>query len=251
MSSTTDTHRVPFLLYASRRKDHFLRRRAAVAVTLTLGITGCMWTYLHVRDRMSRLESDPAIGPVDWSAVLGSRTLLGAAWRLSGDPSAKEGINVLGMKTGSIEIAAQRSLRYRDGCVQMPVRICNTSDEELIIPPLRARGRVEARRGIPAFVQLVPSGILSKGVRTLSPADVATIVWELPAQPKPASAHAYVLTCAESYWIRIDAKGSRGKNCDSWNEVREVSSGKHTRMDLLREVQDLGQRSKACVLRKR
>ena len=164
------------LEYASARSWWTRRRKVRLALTLAavvavsyLGYQG----YREIRRRMTLLDKDPFIGPVDWWAIARSRTLLGHAWRLSSDPvqarrivaghASDPGVEVVSefARSADVEVDLERTVEVADaGTLRLHVTVTNNSPKPAVVAPLRLRASTSSLAGRGACVMFVGRDLL-------------------------------------------------------------------------------------------
>ena len=164
------------LEYASARSWWTRRRKVRLALTLAavvavsyLGYQG----YREIRRRMTLLDKDPFIGPVDWWAIARSRTLLGHAWRLSSDPlqarrivaghASDPRVEVVSefARSADVEVDLERTVEFADdGTLRLHVMVANNSSKPAVVAPLRLRASTSSLAGRGACVTFVGRHLL-------------------------------------------------------------------------------------------
>jgi hypothetical protein len=198
---------------------HRSRRRVLISVAMPVLLCAVASGLIYgAYRRVTLLQHDARIGPVDWGAVLTSPTLLKAAWRLSTNPGLAKprpygagGIRFAGDPNDtSVSVS---SFRHTGGRLEVDVSVENVGDEALIIPAITKRGRIQRWVGWchfgkdDAMISTVPA--LGAGVRVLDPGESATLAVSFPAPRQPCTDIITLITFRAFYRLRIDAGDNR------------------------------------------
>lgn len=200
------------LCYARRYRSQRWRRAIAalfLAIVL-LGVAFCAYgAYQSVTRRMSRLQGNLCLQPLDWSTVLRSPDLCRLAWELSSDngvkwwqfasaPDAVRGLRLLGTEPESTELDIAFPLRYASGRLHLTLVITNRGDNSLLIPALqRVSSRDTGSDGDSLGVCCVFTvAWLAPGAQVVRPGETATLHISVAAPPRPRPTSVLVFTPA-------------------------------------------------------
>jgi len=136
------------LRYARAEKR---RTRHRTIILVLVGVISASGSYLgyyayeDIRARVILLNSDPRLGPIDWSTVLTSPALCRLAWefssdrtaisRLGNDATGVVGISLLGTDPNNAEIDLEFPLSYAEGQLKLRFTIRNKGRNTLLVPP--------------------------------------------------------------------------------------------------------------------
>lgn len=195
-----------------------LRRRSAVQrflrAALWVSVMGTIaWGFYEGRNRVNALESNPSIGPVDWSAVMGSPTLLRAAWDLSSNSS------VLSEYRENLDAELKLPFRFREGKVQVSIVIHDRGTKPAIFPPLSVRGSIPRNVGcFPAWVR-ASGPCLAKGVQVIRPGKSIFVTLSVPADERPADTDLFLPWSEDIFLIGCGGGSRQSHPYGDWSEV--------------------------------
>jgi len=218
-------HRTVTLAYAPRPKPRLRRSIAKIAAASMVAVvlSGARW---EVRRRAIVLSSNPSIGPVDWSKMLTSRTLLSAAWQFSSHPakaSNLEAYDVLQAYSASIDLALP--IRYADGTARFEFVVTNTGIRPMVVPPFVCVGTIPRDVGcVPASVCVVPNPCLGREVQVVQPGESIRVTVPVRASPRPADTCVTVIYGAVHIFdIRLGGRRGSSHPYLSWRDIQESS----------------------------
>src|SRR5947208_2916442 len=107
---------IVLLSYAPGRRRSRIRH-AAMAFVALMTAGGAILGGFDLRRRVLTLERNSEIGPVDWSAVLSSWTLMETAWTLSSNTNPRRG-GALDARRQDVDICMKVPLEYDAGVLR-------------------------------------------------------------------------------------------------------------------------------------
>jgi hypothetical protein len=229
-------HTVFTLRYAVR-KPRSIRRIAIVAIS-SVAVAGAAAYGVHeIQTRVKTLNSDPTIGPVDWSAVFASPTLLRLTWQLAGDPrivapswdrpADRLGETALfGARPEAVVLKVAHPLTYENGLLKLTLILSNVGPDPLVVPGTLSAGRIQrwtSRCGTgKRHALLWPGPCLARGVRVLAAGASLRIPISFQAPKTPCADSIGLITRPPGmYAIRFDAGDNHdpGSIYSRWSEL--------------------------------
>ena len=200
-----------FTLRYARVQKRWTRRRTIVLVLLAVfggsgSYFGCR-AYENIRARVALLDSDPRLGPIDWSTVLASPALWRLAWELSSDPTAVSrlqnapngvaGVSLFGTDRDGLELDLQFPLTYTAGQLELRLTLKNTSRNTILVPPFRQLltpvHDSGERRALWVFCSTALNWF-SSGAAVVAPGTTKVVTLSVPAPARPVPTSVRVST---------------------------------------------------------
>lgn len=226
-----------------------LPRRSRRARTLCMRVGLVVVTLYAARSLYTRartLETDPDIGPVAWSQVLKSPTLLRTAWVLSGDPRLVSDPATFGMEPGKMVLSIDHPPAYHRGQVQFDLTIHNRGPHVVVLPVLNTTRTIQGPEDcMYGFVVAGGAPALASGLRLLRPGGSVTVPLQFSAGELASSTDIAVGLPSGIWFFSIQASGglSNERPCQKWPELSP-------RQITLRKIESAATPNQDCAIEK-
>ncbi len=179
------------------REPRYWTRRRVVALAITLVLTGALTTAGHFghrefQRRLSLLNKNAYVGPVDWGTVFSSWTMMKTAWHLSSSvknkltlfmPPRLTDVCLLGLDKAH-RIDLRPSLHYSNGKLHLTFDVRNGAAVPMLVPSFRL-AYSSASVNLSAAVIAADAGWLARGARIVQPGATTVVDVCIPMGEKP------------------------------------------------------------------